>query len=108
MSLQCSCLRSKGLSDSHEMAVFLHLYGTSSWVRRTGMQLYITVWLFAEHGMLMYESLKKTCIIFGNHSIHIFSSFEVSGDANFSIRLHTTDWNDDRQFHSAKHCPCAY
>ena len=25
-----------GLSDSHEMAVFLQLYGASSWIRRTG------------------------------------------------------------------------
>ena len=51
---QINVFRSKGLSDSHEMAVFLQLYGASSWVRRTGMQLYITVWLlFAEHGICL-------------------------------------------------------
>ena len=33
---QINVFRSKGLSDSHEMAVFLQLYGASSWIRRTG------------------------------------------------------------------------
>ena len=35
---QINVFRSKGLSDSHKMAVFLQSYnGASSWVRRTGM-----------------------------------------------------------------------
>ena len=34
---QINVFRSKELSDSHEMAVFLQLHGASSWVRRTGM-----------------------------------------------------------------------
>ena len=28
----------KGLSDSHELAVFLQLYGANPWVRKTGKQ----------------------------------------------------------------------
>ena len=36
---QINVFRSRGLSDSHEMAVFLQLYGASSWIRRTGMYI---------------------------------------------------------------------
>ena len=34
---QINVFRSRGLSDSHELALFLQLYGASSWTRRTGM-----------------------------------------------------------------------
>ena len=34
---QINVFRGRGISDSHELAVFLQLYGGSSWIRRTGM-----------------------------------------------------------------------
>lgn len=33
---QMNVFRSKGVTDSHELAVFLQLYGANSWVRKTG------------------------------------------------------------------------
>lgn len=33
---QVNILRGRGLSGSHELAVFLQLYGSEQWVRRTG------------------------------------------------------------------------
>ena len=33
---QINVFRSRGLCDSHELAVFLQLYGGSSWTRKTG------------------------------------------------------------------------
>lgn len=33
---QINVFRSRGLADSHELAVFLQLYGGCSWTRRTG------------------------------------------------------------------------
>jgi len=33
---QVNIFRGRGLSDSHELAVFLQLYGSDPWVRRTG------------------------------------------------------------------------
>ena len=33
---QVNIFRGRGLSDSHELAVFLQLYGAEKWVRRTG------------------------------------------------------------------------
>ena len=33
---QVDIFRGRGLSDSHELAVFLQLYGAERWVRRTG------------------------------------------------------------------------
>lgn len=33
---QVNIFRGKGLSDSHELALFLQLYGSEQWVRRTG------------------------------------------------------------------------
>ena len=35
---QINVFRGKGLSDSHELAVFLQLYGANPWVRKTGKQ----------------------------------------------------------------------
>lgn len=32
------------MSDSHELAVFLQLYGAEQWVRRTGMYPYLSIW----------------------------------------------------------------
>ena len=40
---QINVFRGRGLSDSHELALFLQLYGGNSWVRRTGMYFYCTV-----------------------------------------------------------------
>ena len=34
---QIKVFSGKGLSDSHELSVFLQLYGGSQWVRKTGM-----------------------------------------------------------------------
>ena len=34
---QMNVFRGRGVSDSHELALFLQLYGGNSWVRRTGM-----------------------------------------------------------------------
>lgn len=34
---QINVFRSRGLCDSHELAVFLQLYGGCSWTRKTGM-----------------------------------------------------------------------
>ena len=34
---QINVFRGRGISDSHELAVFLKLYEGSSWIRRTGM-----------------------------------------------------------------------
>lgn len=42
---QINVFRSRGLSDSHEMAVFLQLYGASSWIRRTGTSMHSMLWL---------------------------------------------------------------
>ena len=36
---QINVFRGRGLSDSHELSLFLQLYGANSWVRRTGKQL---------------------------------------------------------------------
>ena len=33
---QVNVFRGRGVSDSHELAVFLQLYGSDPWVRRTG------------------------------------------------------------------------
>ena len=33
---QVNIFRGRGLSDSHQLAVFLQLYGSEQWVRRTG------------------------------------------------------------------------
>ena len=33
---QVNVFRGRGLSDSHELAVFLQLYGSEQWIRRTG------------------------------------------------------------------------
>lgn len=33
---QFNVFRGRGVSDSHELALFLQLYGASAWVRRTG------------------------------------------------------------------------
>lgn len=33
---QVNVIRGRGLTDSHELAVFLQLYGAEQWVRRTG------------------------------------------------------------------------
>lgn len=35
---QVNIFRGRGLSDSHELAVFLQLYGAEQWVRKTGKQ----------------------------------------------------------------------
>ena len=37
---QINVFRSRGLSDSHELALFLQLYGGSSWTRKTGKRCY--------------------------------------------------------------------
>ena len=34
---QVNVFRGRGLSDSHELAVFLQLYGAEQWIRRTGI-----------------------------------------------------------------------
>ena len=34
---QINVFRGRGVTDSHELALFLQLYGGNSWVRRTGM-----------------------------------------------------------------------
>lgn len=34
---QVNIFRGRGLSDSHELAVFLQLYGAEQWVRKTGI-----------------------------------------------------------------------
>ena len=38
---QINVFRGRGLTDSHELAQFLQFYGSSHWVRRTGMQFKI-------------------------------------------------------------------
>ena len=43
---QISVCRSKGLSDSHEMACFLQLYGANPWVRRTDISSIINCIFF--------------------------------------------------------------
>ena len=35
---QMNIFRGKGVAESHELAVFLQLYGANSWVRKTGKQ----------------------------------------------------------------------
>lgn len=35
---QMNVFRGKGVTDSHEVAVFLQLYGGCSWIRKTGKQ----------------------------------------------------------------------
>ena len=37
---QINVFRGRGLSDSHELALFLQLYGGNPWVRRTGMPMF--------------------------------------------------------------------
>ena len=34
---QINICRGRGLTESHELAIFLQLYGADPWVRRTGM-----------------------------------------------------------------------
>ena len=34
---QMNIFRGKGVGDSHELAVFLQLYGANPWARKTGM-----------------------------------------------------------------------
>lgn len=49
---QINVFRGRGLSDSHELALFLQLYGGNSWVRRTGktaMCLCKTVYLYTSY-----------------------------------------------------------
>ena len=62
---QINVFRGRDLSDSHELALFLQLYGASSWVRRTGIVYGVCMHLY------QLESL--------------FLSTAVSGDANFSM-----------------------
>ena len=38
---QMNIFRGKGVAESHELAVFLQLYGANSWVRKTGKLLLI-------------------------------------------------------------------
>lgn len=38
---QMNIFRGKGVADSHELAVFLQLYGANSWVRKTGKCTYL-------------------------------------------------------------------
>ena len=40
---QINVFRGRGLSDSHELALFLQLYGGTSWVRRTGKNINIVI-----------------------------------------------------------------
>ena len=43
---QINVFRSRGLSDSHELAVFLQLYVASSWTRKTGnINIHCTVYI---------------------------------------------------------------
>lgn len=46
---QINVFRTRGLNDSHELALFLQLYGASSWTRRTGKNYYTTC-----HHALLY------------------------------------------------------
>ena len=38
---QVNIFKGRGVSDSHELAVFLQLYGSDPWVRRTGKNKYL-------------------------------------------------------------------
>ena len=75
---QINVFRSKGLSDLHEMALFLQLYGASSWIQRTGTSMHellviCMTWLYfsaSDHDQILKH----------------FLCYKVSGDANFSIQ----------------------
>ena len=53
---QINVFRRKGLSDSHELAVFLQLYGANPWVRKTGKQSYTVM-------MYMYDKSCTQCLV---------------------------------------------
>ena len=53
---QINVFRGKGLSDSHELAVFLQLYGANPWVRKTGKQSYTVM-------MYMYDKSCTQCLV---------------------------------------------
>ena len=54
--MQINVFRRKGLSDSHELAVFLQLYGANPWVRKTGKQSYTVM-------MYMYDKSCTQCLV---------------------------------------------
>ena len=64
---QINVFRGRGLSDSHELALFLQLYGGSQWVRKTGKLCAV-----------------NTLISF--HNTHM-PQCVVSGDANFTMKF---------------------
>ena len=71
---QVNIFRGRGLSDSHELAVFLQLYGADPWVRRTGEFICV----------VSYDTL--SCYNYNVHAWYqILFSLAVSGEANFSM-----------------------
>lgn len=37
--IQTNICRGRGVADSHEVAIFLQLYGADPWIRRTGKMM---------------------------------------------------------------------
>ena len=44
---QMNVFRGKGVTDSHELAVFLQLYGANLWVRKTGKSVDCFTWAYS-------------------------------------------------------------
>jgi hypothetical protein len=65
---QINICRGRGLTESHELAIFLQLYGADPWVRRTGM-----------YYVCMYVDFTVICLTTD------VPYFIVSGEANFTM-----------------------
>ena len=61
--------KGRGLSDSHELAIFLQLYGGDPWVRRTGMfnthnhRVYVVNYVFLILQYLVMQILQCTTLV---------------------------------------------
>lgn len=68
---QVNIFRGRGLSDSHELAVFLQLYGADPWVRRTG-EIYAltTPYFILTHKCLLHSIIICTDIVWFHNSTY--------------------------------------
>ena len=72
---QINICRGKGVSDSHELAVFLQLYGANSWVRKTGKsslsQLYYQIQIVLPSPLVNVNSVGRSQLRYEVNRPHI-------------------------------------
>ena len=56
---QINICKGRGVAESHEVALFLQLYGANSWIRRTGMTHTIMIHYSHIVGIAVPETAKK-------------------------------------------------